>query len=185
MKNVFFKYRNLLLFLFCTCLAIVLAFSLSFKNFVMTIGDLGYLGVFLAGFFYVYTLSALLGIVLILLFSHSLSLLGITIVAGSGAMVADFLIYYFSDKIFTEVEQPLPKNLKQFITRWRKNKQANWLLVSLGLTCLMLPIPDEIGISFMGLSRMRKEKFLLFAFLFNAVGIYLLVQIVQYMHIFS
>ena len=46
----------------------------------------------------------------------------------------------------------------------------------IGAIIIASPFPDEIGVSLMGISKMKTYQFILISFLLNAIGIFLVVS---------
>jgi len=54
-----------------------------------------------------------------------------------------------------------------------------WLIPIAGAFIIASPLPDEIGISLMGLSKVKNWHFILITFLLNAIGIFLVVTLAR------
>lgn len=171
------KYKNLTFLL----LSAVAAFSLSryepFHAFLLNLGGLGYLGAFFAGVLFVSTFTVATGAVILLVLAQRLSPVEIGIIAGLGAVLGDFAIFRF-------VKDNLAQELKYIYDRIDGNhhlkrvlytKYFSWTLPVIGAIIIATPFPDEIGISLMGISKMKTWQFLLVSFILNAVGIFLVI----------
>jgi len=55
-------------------------------------------------------------------------------------------------------------------------KYFSWTLPVIGAIIIASPFPDEIGVSLMGISKMKTYQFILISFLLNAIGIFLVVS---------
>lgn len=173
-----FRYKNLTLF----SLSIVFAFFLSqyqpFHIFLLNLGSLGYFGAFLAGILFVSTFTVTTGALILLILVEKLSPLEIGIIAGIGAVVGDFTIFRF---IKNNLEQEIVSiynhiDRDHHFTKVLHSKYFSWTLPVIGAIIIASPLPDEIGVSLMGISKMKTYQFLVTSFILNAIGIFLVVS---------
>lgn len=171
------KYKNLI-FLFISLLA---AYFLSqfepFHSFLLSLGELGYFGAFFAGILFVSTFTLATGAVILLVLAEKLSPLEIGLIAGLGAVVGDFVIFRFiKDSLLDEIT-PIYRFLGGgHITKVLHTKYFSWTLPVIGAVIIASPLPDELGVSLMGISKMKTYQFLLISFILNAIGIFLIVS---------
>ena len=143
---------------------------------IKQIGNLGYLGAFVAGIFFVSTFTvAPAGLVLYRL-AENLHPVEVALLAGLGAMVGDYIIFRFmKDKVFEELA-PLFRQLHTPKVRTLfKSPYFGWLMPLTGALIIASPVPDEVGVSMLGLSKIRPWQFFLVTFTLNALGIFLIV----------
>jgi hypothetical protein len=104
----------------------------------------------------------------------------IAIIAGMGAVVGDYIIFKIvKDKVIDE--------LKPLFDRWGGTKVSEllhtpyfaWLLPVIGATIIASPLPDELGVSILGIAKMSRWKFLVLSFFLNAIGIFIVVTLAQ------
>jgi len=176
------KYKNLT-FLF---LSILVAFFLSqyepFHTLLLNLGNFGYVGAFIAGILFVSTFTVSTGAIILLVLVEQLSPIEIGIIAGFGAVIGDFFIFRFiKDNLAQEINsiyEHLDGN--HHIKRIFHTKYFSWTLPVIGAIIIATPFPDEIGVSLMGISKMKAYKFLLVSFILNAVGIFLIVSMSRF-----
>ncbi len=172
------KYKNLT-FLF---ISILIAFFFSqyepFHTLLLNLGDFGYIGAFIAGILFVSTFTVATGAVILLVLAERLSPIEIGILAGLGAVVGDFLIFRFiKDNLAQEVNDIYEHiDGNHHVKRIFHTKYFSWTLPVIGAIIIATPFPDEIGVSLMGISKMKTYKFLLVTFILNAIGIFLVVS---------
>ncbi len=93
-----------------------------------------------------------------------------------GAMCGDFIIFRFMRDKFAEhlLEvlqiQGMGKRLKLLF----KRKFFHWLTLLLGGLIIASPLPDELGLSLLGFSKIKTSRFLPLSFTFNFIGIFLI-----------
>jgi len=131
----------------------------------------------LIGIFFVCIFTAAPSLILLYELSLKFDPLLVALVAGLGAMAGDYLILFLlRDKIFEEIK-PLFKN--KFLTGFIHSPYFSWTLPIIGAAIIASPFPDEIGIGFMGLSKVKKWQFILITFILNFLGIYIVVGLAQ------
>lgn len=167
-----FRYKNLTLL----CVSLTIAFLLyqneSFHTFLLHLGGLGYLGAFIAGILFVSTFTAATGILVLLVLAEQLSVIELGIIAGIGAVVGDFLIFRFiQDDLVAEVKPIYEQFGGGHISKVLHSRYFSWSLPVIGAMLIASPLPDEIGISLLGLSKMKTYQFIILSFGLNALGI--------------
>ena len=102
----------------------------------------------------------------------------IGLIAGLGAVTGDFIIFRFvKDNLLGDVDYishlfDHQKHLKHLL----HTRYFSWLLPVLGAIIIASPLPDELGISLLGLSTISTQKFLLISYILNSVGIFLIIS---------
>lgn len=172
------KYQNLTFLV----ISIIVAFFISryepFHNFLLSLGEFGYIGAFIAGVLFVSTFTIATGAIILLVLAERLSPIEIGIIAGLGAVFGDFVIFRFvKDRLAKEVQSIYDHiDGKHHIRRVFHSKYFSWSIPVIGAIIIASPFPDEIGVSLMGISKMKTYKFLLISFILNAIGIFLIVS---------
>ena len=171
------KYKNITLLLISLILAYFVFQNESLHNFILQLGEFGYFGAFLAGVLFVSTFTMATGAVVLLVLAETLSPVEIGLIAGAGAVFGDLIIFRF-------VKDGLAKEVKQIYNFFDKNhhfqkvlhsKYFSWTLPVVGALIIASPLPDEIGVSLMGISKLKTYQFLFVSFVLNAIGIFLIV----------
>lgn len=171
------KYKNLTLVFLGVVFAIILSRFEIFHSFLLNLGNYGYIGAFIAGILFVSTFTVATGAVILLVLAETLSPIEIGIIAGLGAVIGDFTIFRFIKDNLLEEVTPLYNRLGgTHLTAVFHTKYFSWTLPVIGTLVIASPLPDEIGVSLMGIAKMKPYKFLLISFLLNAIGIFLVVS---------
>ncbi len=171
------RHKNLIIFFLSLIVAFLLSRFEPFSNFLLNLGELGYLGAFFAGILFVSIFTVATGAVILLVLAESLSPIEIGIIAGLGAVVGDFIIFRFiKDNLLEEVTPIYNRFGGNHISHVLHTKYFSWTLPVIGAIIIASPFPDEIGVSLMGISKMKTYQFLLTSFLLNAIGIFLVVS---------
>ena len=172
------KYKNLSVFAGSLVIALGLFFYEPFHLFLLHLGSLGYVGTFLTGILFVSTFTVATGIVILLSLSQTISPLTISIVAGFGAVVGDVIIFRFVKDNLLEEIMPLYKRLGgNHLSHVLHSRYFSWTLPVLGALIIASPLPDELGVSLMGISKMKTYHFLILSFLLNSLGIFFVVSV--------
>lgn len=172
------KYKNLTVVLISIILAIVLSRIEALHVFLLHLGSLGYIGAFIAGVLFVSTFTVATGALILFTLAEYLLPLEIAIIAGLGAVLGDVVIFHLvKDNLIGEMTDIYNNHLNgKHISKLLHTKYFNWTLLVIGAIIIASPLPDELGISLMGISRMKTYRFILVSFLLNAIGIFLVIS---------
>ncbi len=170
------KYPNLTFFVFSLLSAAVLTRAGFFQEIVAVLGSWAYVGAFFAGLLFVSTFTVSFGGVLLFQMAESLTVWEVALAAGLGAVVSDFFIFKFVKNNLVREVQPLYNTLGgKGINHVLHTRYFSWTLPFVGALIIASPLPDEIGVSLMGLSKMKAWQFLAISFALNALGITLVI----------
>lgn len=169
------RIKHTIYFIVGIVLAVILFWSESIRESIEQLGSLRYIGALLAGLFYSTSFGAASATVAFFEIGKHGNLPILAMIGGAGSLLYDYIIHRFAGDRFTHLLSRLfHKNLedlfnqRHFIAR---------LITLLGIVILASPLPDEIGASLLGLSRMRQMTFLFLSFVLNTVGIYIILLI--------
>jgi uncharacterized membrane protein YdjX (TVP38/TMEM64 family) len=173
-------YKNTLLLVLSLILFYLLIDFPIVRETIDSIGKFGYIGAFFVGMLYVSVFTIAPAAVLLFDLAHSLDPIGIAFVAGTGSLITDYLLFrYMKDAVFTEL-QPLfqhygGKPLKLLF----KSPFFAWMLPILGALIIASPLPDELGIGLLGLSKVKTWQFIVLAFIMDVSGIFVTVLLAR------
>lgn len=133
---------------------------------------------FMAGMFFISFFTVVpASYILISLLADSNPLF-ISLIAGIGAVFGDLLIFLFiKNRVSHSFFSFFNFKKSNWTERLKKNRAIRILLPVIGAAIIASPLPDEIGVSLMGVSRIKKRHFIPISFALNAAGIYLLLRI--------
>lgn len=168
-------YQNTTLLLLSFVLLFVLAKTPYLQDVIDHAGNLGYFGAFITGVFFVSTFTAVpAGYVLFNLADH-LHPLEVALLAGLGAMIGDYIILrVIKDKVFDELKPIIGKVNHPMVRNIFKTPLFAWLLPVIGALIIASPLPDEAGVSILGISKIKKWQFFLVTYTLNAIGIFII-----------
>jgi hypothetical protein len=172
-----FRYKNLSLFLLSLIIAFLLSRYEPFHEFLLQLGNVGYLGAFIAGILFVSTFTVATGAIILLVLAEKLSAVEIGILAGIGAVVGDLTIFRFiKDSLLDEIT-PIYNYLGgKHVTAVMHTKYFSWTFPVFGALIIASPFPDELGVSLMGIAKMKTSHFIILSFILNAVGIFIVIS---------
>lgn len=170
-------YKNLMVIFFGIAFAIVLSRIEAFSSFLLHLGGFGYIGAFFGGILFVSTFTVATGALILSVFAEKLRPLEIGLIAGLGAVIGDLVIFRLVKDSLSEEIEDIYKSLdrKRHIKRLFRSKYFNWMLPVLGAIIIASPLPDELGVSLMGISKMKTVPFAIISFFLNFLGIFLIV----------
>jgi hypothetical protein len=141
---------------------------------------LGYLGAFIAGVFFpsLFTFAPA-STVIVLLANSGLNPVVVALVAAGGAMIGDFLILRFvEEKVAYELKPiAIRFGIPQIISYLQDSRSTNWLVRLSGALFIASPLPDEVGIGLLGISKVGNTVFFTTCYALNALGILALAML--------
>lgn len=159
-------------------IAIFLYRSEGIHTFLLNLSDWGYVGAFIGGLLFVSTFTAATGAIILLVLAERLSAVEIGIIAGLGAVIGDLTIFKFvKDGLASEIKHIYNKfDRQQHVAKLLHTRYFGWTFPFFGALVIASPLPDEIGVSLMGISKMSTPKFLILSFILNCAGIFLVIS---------
>ncbi len=171
------EHRNAFFIILSIIVAYILLKSQLIHNSIATIGDLGYIGSFVAGLFYAYTLTAIPATASLFLLGGQLNPILIAITGAAGAVLGDYMIFRFVKDSFIQGLEEFPtlrKIIFKISDNMKKSKISKKLIPLLAGFIIASPLPDELGVSMLGMVRFRSRKFFIYSFSLNFIGILLI-----------
>lgn len=172
------KYKNTT-FLILSLIAFVFLLDRDFfQDFIKSIGALGYIGSFIGGLFFVSVFTIAPASAILFEISKTLDPYLVAIFAGIGAVTGDYIILrILKDKVFAELLPLFRKTGGSFLETIFSSPFFAWMLPLIGAVVIASPLPDELGISLMGLSKIKNWQFILVTFLLNSIGIFVIITL--------
>lgn len=173
-------YKNTGLLVLSLILFFYFAQSAFVQNIIIEVGSWGYLGSFLTGVCFVSIFTVAPASVVLFYIANILNPIWVAVTAGAGAVLGDYLIFRFlRDRVFKELTPVFSQMGGSFLKKLFKSPYFTWFIPLAGAFIIASPLPDEIGISMMSLSKIKNWHFILISFLLNAVGIFIIITIAQ------
>lgn len=172
--------KNLSIVFLSVLIAIILAKTDAFKDLLISIQGLKFIGSFIAGIFFISVFTVAPASVMLFKIAQTTPIWEVAILGGLGAVVGDFIIFRFIKNNFAdEIINLLKKTKIQKIAGIIHLSAFRWLVPFIGALIIASPLPDELGLTMMGLSKVKTSTFVLISFILNSLGILALVFITR------
>lgn len=170
-------HHNIILLIIGLVSAFIISRLPFFSVIVSDVGQLGLFGAFLSGMLFASTFTVATGGLLLISLSNTLNPLALILFGAMGALCADVLIFYFvKDSVSAEVTPVYKKFLAHHhLKKILHTRYFSWTLPVLGAIVIASPLPDELGVSLMGISDMTVGKFALVSFFSHTLGMLSLI----------
>lgn len=174
------KYKNLMLVGVGFAVAVILSQVEAFHALLLNIGSLGWLGVLVSGALFVSTFTVATGALMLAIFAEEFPLPLVAILAGVGAVIGDLTIFYLvRDSLLEELRDVYRRFGGRHLTAVLHTRYFRWTLPMVGAAIIASPLPDELGVSLLGISKMKMSRFIFLSFVLNTIGIFLLLSVAR------
>lgn len=168
--------RNTFLLLLGLFFTYLLYRSSFFPSLVSFLTRFGYLGGLLGGFLFSSTLTALIGLLLMLSLAPYLNLFGLVSAAALGAVIGDIIIFYLIRNKIDHDSSFTPQLFTRYhLTKLFHSRYFSWTLPVVGALIIMSPLPDELGISLFSVSHAPIEEFAFVSLMSRTFIIFLVI----------
>lgn len=152
--------------------AVILAKTGALEGLMTSTQGMRFIGSFIAGIFFVSVFTAAPATVALGEIAQSNSVITTAILGGFGALVGDLIIFRFvKDRVSQHFSYLVRVSKSQRIVSIFKLKLFRWMIPFIGALIIASPLPDEIGVTMLGLSKMKNSYFILLSFILNSAGI--------------
>ena len=176
-KYISFRYTQSVLFVFSVLITILIVSNDTFHEFLLHLGTYEYIGVFFAGFFWVSTLTIAPASALFIILTENLPIWAVALIGGLGAVIGDSMIFNLirHTSIADEVLDMFKRLGGKKLIHVFRSPHLRWTWPFIGAIIIVSPLPDELGVSLMGVSKLGYPLFALISYLLNTLGILLLL----------
>jgi len=173
-----YHFKNITYFGISIVIGLVLLKTSFFRELVFHLGNFGYVGAFFGGMLFVSTFTVSIGTAILLLLSETLHPVEIGLIAGIGAVIGDLTIFHYirNKSLDREIKHLVEVLGGDKIIHLIHTKYFSWTLPVVGALIIVSPLPDELGVSLIGVSKMKTYQFILLSFTLNTIGIFLIVS---------
>ena len=138
-------------------------------------GDGFLAGSFVAGAFFTSVMTTAPAIAVLGVLSLHGNLFLVALVGGLGAVCGDYLIFAFvRDRLGDDLAYLIKRNGSPRFFKIFHRKSFRWVLQFVGALIIASPLPDELGLVLLGITKMSARRFLAVSYAFNATGIFLI-----------
>lgn len=170
------KYKNLSFLLTSFFFVVYLKRAGIFEALMEALGDFGYIGAFFAGMMFVSTFTVSFGALLLFELVEKLTILEVGLIAGLGAVFGDLIIFKFvRNRLVQEIKPIYEQFGGKHLSHVLHTKYFSWTLPVIGALIVASPLPDEVGVTLMGISKLKTWQFVLISLTLNVLGITLIL----------
>lgn len=171
--------KDLLLILVGCILALVIVNSGVLKAILNLVGNPA-AAAFLAGIFFTSAFTLVPASFALVSLTDLAPLHTIALLGALGAMVGDVIIFLFiRDRFADDLMNAMKPSVLRHVLNSFHLGFMKWLSPILGALIIASPLPDEFGLTLLGLSKTRLVVLMPIAFAMNWLGIYLVVWLAQ------
>ncbi|MDQ2932900.1 MAG: hypothetical protein M3Q80_00775 [bacterium] len=171
--------KDFLLIAFGLCIAAALSVNGMLDEFIQFLGS-GVVASFVSGFFFTSVFTLAPASIAFVHLSETTTLPLMALYGALGALCGDLLLFFFiRDKFSYDLKRSLkPTLVKKIMTSFHFGF-LKWLSPLLGALLIASPLPDELGLTLLGMSKVRLTVLIPIAFTMNFIGIYSLIWFAQ------
>lgn len=168
-----FFLRDLATVFLSVMLAIIMVKSGTLESLLRSVQGLGYVGSFVAGIFFTSIFTTAPSVVVLGEIGRFYSPFINALCGAGGAVIGDLIMFRF-------VRDDFSRHVAELLAHTRVHKRLfalvkmrsfRWVAFVLGGLVIASPLPDELGITLLGLARIKPAWFVVVSFVFNFVGI--------------
>jgi hypothetical protein len=156
-------------------LAIFLVKDESFNAFIISLGAFKYFGSFISGIFFTSIFTAAPATAVLAEIARYHSSFWSAFFGGLGALLGDMVIFRFARNNIREDIFYLARKIGlERLTKIFSHPFLGWVVPVLGAIIIASPLPDELGLLMLGISKISTQAFVPLSFLLNFLGIFII-----------
>ena len=175
-------FKDLAIIIFSILIAIILVKTGTLKS-ILELSGVGVFGSFVAGLFFtsIFTVAPAT-VALAEIAREGEPILWTVVLGGFGAMLGDLLIFRFvKDNLSQDFLALIKLKNHKRLAALLKLKSFRWFIAFLGALVIASPLPDELGLAMMGLTKVKTVIFIPLSFALNSLGILIICLIARAM----
>ena len=146
------------------------------NQFVDSLSTLKFVAEFIAGAFYTSVLTIPIALAMFISLAPNQNPIIFALIGGLGASVVDYLLIKLYRNNVSKDLLPLTKHFKIFLIRKTlKLLHLDFIIPVLGALIIASPLPDELGLFFLGSSNLSTRQIFILTYIFNTTGILVIV----------
>lgn len=167
--------KDLFIISFSIIVAVILVKTDAITNLINSTEEYKIIGSFIAGIFYTSIFTVAPASAAVIEIAQKTNPLLIALVGGFGALLGDYMIFkYIKDNVSGYITSIARKIRHESIL---ESKIFSFSFALIGAVIVASPLPDEIGLALMGITKMRTIYFVPISYLLNSIGIFVLALI--------
>jgi len=168
-RPLFRNHKKPIMYVIVILLIIFLYATGILESFILSLHQFEYAGAFVAGLFYSYGMTTPFAIAVLAIMAQNTNPFILALLGALGAVTSDLLLLRaFSGEVGKEIR--ITKDLS-FTIPESKSLPGRLLFSIIGGFVLMSPLPDELGVILLGISRIEAWKFAIISFIFKYIGV--------------
>lgn len=188
-KKLHMRYGNLALAILGVAGAIWLVYNPEVFIPIAESESFGLIGAFIMGLLYPAGVTTPASIAGFFILGQSINPVLLALVGAAGAMITDFIIFYFiRHKLVEYLDKFASKYMRANMHLWRhrvnNHPHLKHLLPLFAGTLVASPLPTEIAIGLFAALKFEIKRFMLYTFVFHAISIFIVSQIGSSYHLF-
>ncbi|MDO8442998.1 MAG: hypothetical protein Q7S81_01945 [bacterium] len=167
--------KDLFIISFSIIVAVILVKTDAIINLINSTKEYEIIASFIAGIFYTSIFTVAPATAAIIEIAQKSNPFLIALVGGFGALLGDYIIFkYIRDNISGYISSIARKIRHESIL---ESKIFSFSFAIIGAVIVASPLPDEIGLALMGITKMRTLYFVPISYFLNSIGIFVLALI--------
>ncbi len=167
--------KDLFIIAFSIVVAIILVKSNAITTLINSTKEYEILAGFISGIFYTSIFTVVPASATIIEIAQKFDPFFLAFIGGFGALLGDYIIFkYIRDNISGYIAAIAKKIRRESVL---ESKLFSWSFSLIGAVIVASPLPDEIGLALMGITKMRTIYFVPISYILNFIGILVLALI--------
>lgn len=175
-KNKYLLFRDIVMIIVGIIIAIIIVKTGLLDMVINAVKDYYILASFISGIFFTSAFTIAPSSVALVHIANYAPLPGVVVFGALGAMCGDLILFFFiRDRFSKDLMATIKPKTLHYIFHSFHFGFLKWLSPILGALIIASPFPDELGITLLGMSKVRTAVLLPVSFVMNMLGIYILI----------
>ncbi len=176
-KNAFALLRDVVMISIGIIIAILLSKLGIIDSVLSVFRDYYIVASFISGMFFTSIFTLAPASIALVHISETAPMVGVFFWGGLGAMFGDLILFLFiRDRFADDLKKVFRPSSTKYLLKSLHFGFMRWLSPVIGAIIIASPLPDEFGITLLGMSKMKVIVLMPIAFVMNMLGIYLLIE---------
>ncbi len=168
--------RDIAVIILSVLVAIAIAKTGVIHGLAAAVGHSSVIPVFITGIFFTSMFTIAPASIVLAELGQTMGMWEVVVWGALGSLVGDMLIFFFMrDEVATDLELVIRGKYFRKITRWSHFGFMRWIVPLVGGLIIASPLPDEIGLALMGITRVKIIYVIPIVFLMDMLGVWAIV----------
>jgi len=174
-------YQDMILIGLSVMLAVYIVKTNIAPHLVLALGGMQWVGVVIAGMFFTSAFTTAPAIAVLGELALTTPLPMLFLLGAIGATLGDYIIFrFFKNRISQDLEYVFSLSKKSRFSGVFKTHLFKFFVPFIGALIIASPMPDEVGVAMLGISKVKDNLFLAISFVMNGVGIFIIGFVARY-----